>query len=89
MDSKVLLSHRSKLTGESVIDIAEKRYVSAVYFHTLVLYTVTKNRKYSLQQGEDERNKSVPEYISDLFATFYAQFLLNFDMQELVTALEE
>lgn len=88
MDSKVLLSHRSKLTGESAIDIAEKRYVSAVYFHTLVLYTITKNRKYSLQQGEDERTKSIPEYISDLFGTFYAQFLLNFDMQELVTALE-
>ncbi len=87
MDSKVLLSHRSKLTGESAIDIAEKRYVSAVYFHTLVLYTITKNRKYSLQQGEDEQ-KSIPEYISDLFGTFYAQFLLNFDMQELVTALE-
>lgn len=88
MDSKVLLSHRSKLTGESTIDIAEKRYVSAVYFHTLVLYTITKNRKYSIQQGEGEQNKSIPEYISDLFGTFYAQFLLNFDMQELVSALE-
>ena len=88
MDSKVLLSHRSKLTGESAIDIAEKRYVSAVYFHTLVLYTITKNRKYRIQQGEGEQNKPIPEYISDLFGTFYAQFLLNFDMQELVATLD-
>ena len=88
MDSNVLLSHRSKLVGESAIDIAEKRYVSAVYFHTLVLYTITKNRKYRIHQGEGEQDKSIPEYISDLFSTFYAQFLLNFDMQELVAALD-
>ena len=51
MDSKVWLSHRAKLLKEEAITVAEKRYVSAVYFHTLFLYTITKNRKYTLMHG--------------------------------------
>jgi len=91
MDSNALLSHRSKLTKEDAISVAEKRYVSAVYFHTLFLYVITKNRKYGIvKQFEDKEDQSieVTEYISDLFGTFYAQFLLNFDTQELIAALE-
>ena len=92
MDSNALLSHRAKLTKEEAIATAEKRYVSAVYFHTLFLYTITKNRKYGIvqQKGDEsgETNVDVTDYISDLFQTFYAQFLLNFDTQELIAALE-
>ncbi len=91
MDSHALLSHRAKLTKEEAIATAEKRYVSAVYFHTLFLYTITKNRKFGIiQYGEEDSKKDVEiaEYISDLFSTFYAQFLLNFDTQELIAALE-
>ena len=90
MDSNALLSHRAKLTKEEAISTAEKRYVSAVYFHTLFLYTITKNRKYGIvqQKGAAETNVDVTDYISDLFETFYAQFLLNFDTQELIAALE-
>ena len=90
MDSQVWLSHRAKLTKEEAITVAEKRYVSAVYFHTLFLYTITKNRKYTLtQEGqEDTQDVEITDYIADLFQTFYAQFLLNFDTQELVAALD-
>lgn len=91
MDSNVLLSYRSKLTKEQAIDVAEKRYLSAVYFHTLFLYTITKNRKYGIVKltGEaDEENVEITDYIIDLFKTFYAQFLLSFDTQELIAALE-
>ena len=94
MDSNALLSHRTKLTKEEAIATAEKRYVSAVYFHTLFLYTITKNRKYGIvqQKGEGEEageeSVDVTDYISDLFGTFYALFLLNFDTQELIAALE-
>ena len=93
MDSKALLSYRSKLTGGEVIEVAEKRYVSAVYFHTLFLYTITKNRKFGIiKQHTDEQEEDelveIKDYISDLFETFYAQFLLNFDTQELIAALE-
>ena len=90
MDSKVWLSHRAKRTTEEAITVAEKRYVSAVYFHTLFLYTITKNRNYSVMQREQQEEKDVDitAYIADLFQTFYAQFLLNFDTQELVAALD-
>ena len=90
MDSNVWLSHRAKLAKEEAITVAEKRYVSAVYFHTLFLYTITKNRKYALTQHgqEDARDVEITDYIVDLFRTFYAQFLLNFDTQELIAALE-
>jgi len=90
MDSNVWLSYRAKLAKEEAITVAEKRYVSAVYFHTLFLYTITKNRKYALTQHnqEDTQDVEVTDYIADLFGTFYAQFLLNFDTQELVAALD-
>ena len=91
MDSNVWLSHRAKLAKEEAFTVAEKRYVSAVYFHTLFLYTITKNRKYRIatqRESEDEQNVEITEYIADLFQTFYAQFLLNFDTQELVAALD-
>ena len=90
MDSKVWLSHRAKLTKEEAITVAEKRYVSAVYFHTLFLYTITKNRNYFVTKREQQEEKDVDitAYIADLFQTFYAQFLLNFDTQELVAALD-
>ena len=91
MDSNALLSYRGKLTKEESINVADKRYVSAVYFHTLFLYTITKNLKYNVFQQDsdtDGRPVEMPDYISSLFGTFYAQFLLNFDMKELIEALE-
>ena len=91
MDRKVWLSHRTKLAKEEAITVAGKRYVPTVYFHTLFLCTITKNRKYGIvgqREPEGERDVDVTEYIADLFQTFYAQFLLNFDTQELVAALE-
>ena len=90
MNSTALLSYRTKLTKEETLEVAEKRYVSAVYFHTLFLYTITRNRKYLFRRENDDTQESVEvtEYISDLFKTFYAQFLLNFDTTELIAALE-
>ena len=91
MDSSALLSYRAKLTKEEAIATAEKRYVSAVYFHTLFLYTITKNRKYGIVQQREQAGETsveVTDYIADLFGTFYAQFLLNFDTHELIAALE-
>lgn len=91
MDSNALLNYRAKLNKEESIAVADKRYVSAVYFHTLFLYTITKNRKYGIvKQNANETDKAIEvnDFISDLFGTFYAQFLLNFDTQELIAALE-
>lgn len=91
MDSTALLNYRGALKTEEAISIAEKRYFSAVYFHTLFLFAITKNRKYSLhRESTDAPDESVEltEYISDLFTNAYAQFLLSFDTQELINALE-
>ena len=91
MDSTALLNYRSGLRTAEAISVAEKRYFSAVYFHTLFLFAITKNRKYSLhREVNDAKDESVEltEYISDLFTNAYAQFLLSFDTQELISALE-
>ena len=91
MDSNALLSHRAKLSKEEAIETAEKRYVSAVYFHTLFLYAITKNRKYGIVKQREQASDDpveVTDYIADLFQTFYAQFLLNFDTHELIAALD-
>ena len=93
MDSHVLLSHRSKLKSHVAIDVADKRYISAVYFHALFLYTITKHKEYEIvkqQNGKgDEASGDISTYLQDLFQNSYAQFLLNFDTQELIAAIEE
>ena len=88
MDSSTWLTHRTKLSTEDAITVGEKRYVSSVYFHTLFLYTITKNRKYAIVSEEKENDVELVDYIADLFETFYGQFLLNFDTQELIAALD-
>jgi hypothetical protein len=91
MDSNALLSYRSKLSKEEAIAVADKRYLSAVYFHTLFLYAISKNRKYGIVKRDGEaqdQSVELQDYVADLFKSFYAQFLLNFDTQELIAALE-
>ena len=43
----------------AAVKLAEKRYISTVYFHTLFLFTISKNKKYSMRQlvGEEEKEK--------------------------------
>ena len=92
MESGVFLKHRSSLKSQEAIEVAEKRYISAVYFHTLFLYTITQTRKYTLQRDADDRpteHVTVPDYLSDLFRNHYAEFLLTFEMDQLITALED
>lgn len=90
LDSKVYLSYRSKLKTEEQLQIAEKRYLAAVYFHTLFLYMITKKRNYKLQvpkEGSDEE-VTVDEYIRDVFDSYYSDFLLNFGMDQLISSLD-
>jgi hypothetical protein len=91
LDSKVFLSYRSKLKSEDQIQVAEKRYLASVYFHTLFLYMITKRRNYKLsiaKEGNDE-DVTVDEYIKDVFDSYYTDFLLNFGMEQLITSLED
>ena len=93
MESNVLLSHRSTLKGQGAIDLANNRYISAVYYHTLFLYSISKNMKLGIVRHKDGDDNQDPvelnEYLADLFQNYYAQFLINFDTQELIATLEE
>lgn len=91
LDSKVFLKHRSKLKGEEQILVAEKKYISSVYFHTLFLYMITKKRKYSISVEKETgfENIAIDEYIKDVFDNYYSDFLLNFGMEQLMGALED
>lgn len=91
MDSKVFLDTRSKLKTETQIEVAEKRYLSSVYFHSLFIYMITKKRNYKLLQeknGVDE-DITIDEYIRDVFDNYYSEFLLNFGMNDLLQSIGE
>jgi hypothetical protein len=53
---------------------------------------ITRNRKYEIVRRRDVDDTEEPvdltEYLKDLFQSYYAEFLLNFEVQELVAALE-
>jgi hypothetical protein len=89
MDSRVLRNHFSKQSGLSVEnkELAEKKYISSVYFHTIFLFSITKNRKYELKQGD--RAIDVADYLKDVFSSYYADFLLNFGTEQLMASLAD
>lgn len=89
MDSTVLKNFRSKIKGGvEAYQIADSRYVSAVYFHTLFLYTISKNRKYSFSQGEENDERDLTDYLKDVFESYYTSFLLNFGTEQLMQSFE-
>ncbi len=94
MDSTVLKTYKSKLRSEEQLLVADKRYVSAVYFHTLFLYMISKNREYQIMKpSRDDMgsvdNVDLSEYLKDVFDSYYSEFLLNFEMSTLIESLAE
>jgi hypothetical protein len=94
MDSSVLLDYKSDQSGEEGIQIAENRYLSSVYFHTLFLYMITKNRGYQLHKPTKDKYSEpeevdLEEYLKDLFDSHYSEFLMNFETSDLIEALED
>ena len=92
MDSRVLRNYKSRLKAAETRDLADKRYISSVYFHTLFLYTITQNRKYTIyqqQEGKDDEPIDLDDYLKDVFESYYSAFLLNFEMSELIASLED
>lgn len=89
MDSRPLRNHFSKQTGLSVEskELAEKKYISSVYFHTIFLFSITKSRKYELKQSD--KDVDVGEYLKDVFSSYYADFLLNFGSEQLMASLAD
>ncbi|MCG2716001.1 MAG: hypothetical protein L6422_06925 [Candidatus Marinimicrobia bacterium] len=82
MDSNVLKDFKSeyKHAGEDQLNLADRKYISSVYFHTLFLYTITRNRKYKIMQEKGDREEYVDlgSYLMDVFESYYSEFILNF-----------
>lgn len=87
MDSNVLKSYLSKWKhpNEEQIRVADNKYISSVYFHTLFLYTITKNRGYNIsmnKNGSEPEPIDLGEYLRDIFDNYYSTFILNFGGME-------
>ena len=96
MESTVLMNFKSKYKNpnQEQIEIANRKYYTSVYFHTLFLYTITKNRGYEISQKQEGRNEPEPvdvgTYLKDVFDNFYSSFILNFGgMNEIMQGLGE
>jgi len=92
LDSNVYLKYRAKLKTEDQLQIAEKRYIASIYFHTLFLYMITKKRNYKLtvpKNSQEEEDVTIDEYLRDIFDSYYSDFLLNFGMEQLMSTLSE
>ncbi len=92
MDSTVLKNFKAKYrnAAETQLELADRKYIASVYFHTLFLYTITKNRKYQISK-ENENNEEpveISSYLKDLFESYYSEFILNFGgMEEMMQGL--
>lgn len=89
VDSTVLKDFKSNAKSPEASELAERRYITAVYFHTLFIFATTKSRKYELQQGDTGSLQQVElaDYVQDLFSSAYAQFLLSFETADLIEAI--
>lgn len=92
MDSGVLKNFKSKKRNPSLEqdELANRQYISRVYYHTLFLYLISKNRKYAISKMNGDENYDdvdLTDYLRDLFDNNYADFLLNFDTSALMEGL--
>lgn len=89
MNSSVLMNYVSskKNIGVEQKELAHKKYISSVYFHTIFLYTITKNKGFSLTKGEESID--LDEYLKDVFSSYYSEFLLNFGTDELMDSMSD
>lgn len=90
MDSTVLKSYKSKFRTEDQLKTADRRYITSVYFHTLMLFAITKQKQYQFTKLENGQKNEVDltDYLKDVFASHYSSFLLNFGLEELMQNLD-
>jgi hypothetical protein len=93
MDSTVWMDFRAglgKSPTEDQLTVSQRRYIASVYFHTLFLYMIMKTRGYQVQRQQAEGEPTaveVDDYLKDVFQSYYADFLMRFNMSSLVEAL--
>lgn len=88
MDSTVLKNYKSKLKTTEQIKLANNRFISAVYFHTLFLYSISKNNNYQFSK-QDDVSIDLADYLMDIFDSSYSEFLLKFEIDSLIENLDE
>lgn len=91
MDSSLLRSYKSKLYSDEALQVADNKYISQVYFHTLFLYGILKQKKmrFSLEDQQGEKPIEVEDLLRDLFKSNYCEFLLRFGgTEELIAAID-
>lgn len=89
LDSTVLRDFNSGARSSEAVEIAERRYISAVYFHALFLFAATKAKHYEVQreQGGQREDVLLSDFMADVFSASYAQFLLSFDTSDILAAV--
>lgn len=93
MDSSVLKNFKAKYKNpnQEQITIANRKYYTTVYFHTLFLYTISKNKGYQMskrKENEEYETVDVGQYLKDLFDNYYSTFIINFGgMEEMMQGL--
>ena len=91
MDSSLLRTYKSKIDGDEALQIADNKYISQVYFHTLFLYSILKQKKlrFSIDEPQGEKTMEVDDVLRDLFKSSYGEFLLRFGgTEELIAAID-
>ena len=91
MDSTVFMNFKPKNPNEEQLELANRKYIASVYFHTLFLYTITKNLKYKFMQQTDtgDSEAELDDYLKDLFESHYAEFILNFGTDAFMQSFED
>lgn len=96
MDSTVLKNFKAKYRNpnEEQLELSDRKYFTAVYFHTLFLYTITKNRGYEIKRKLENQeildDVDVAQYLKDLFDHYYSTFIINFGgMEEMMQGLSD
>ncbi len=92
MNSATLRKYKGKQRNpsEEQRQLADRQYISRVYYHTLFLYVISKNKKYLISQSNGDDNYDdvdLTDYLKDLFNSNYAEFLLNFETTVLMEGL--
>ena len=90
MDSTVFMDYRKNQKTSEAIQIASNRYISSIYLHSIFLFASAKSGSYTMNQtvkNNEVNAVELEEFISDIFSTTYAQFLLNFEVSDILDTI--
>lgn len=90
MDSSLLRTYKSKFDGDEALRVADNKYVAQVYFHSLFLFSIFKQKNYNFSLNDNNNSeKTLEEVLQDLFKSSYGEFLIRFGgTEELINAID-